>query len=144
MVVVSESHPALEELIGAAVKKEGTVVEYDLSRADLSTLGASYVPKHFVLSQFKPFSQYPFVLRDIALWVGEGTEADHVAHTVSEAAGSLLLSCTLFDTFSKEGRVSYAFRLVFQSMDRTLTDDEVSLCMTNVSKVVSEHNWEVR
>jgi len=33
----------------------------------------------------------------------------------------------------KEGRVSYAFRLVFQSMERTLTDEEVNVLMKKIS-----------
>jgi phenylalanyl-tRNA synthetase beta chain len=93
---------------------------------------------------YKPVSVYPAMSRDIALWVGEGEVADIVESTIGNAAGDLLVRLSLFDTFTKDGRTSYAFRLVFQSFVRTLTDAEVATHMDTVYKVVAEKGWEVR
>ena len=49
-----------------------------------------------------------------------------------------------FDRFEKEGRVSLAFRLVFESMDRTLTDDEVNGVIERVSEALAKVGYEVR
>jgi phenylalanyl-tRNA synthetase beta subunit len=100
--------------------------------------------KSRTINQFKPYSIYPAMWRDLALWVGEGELADIVESTIGNAAGDLLVRLSLFDTFTKDGRTSYAFRLVFQSFEKTLTDAEVTTHMDNVYKVVAEKAWEVR
>jgi phenylalanyl-tRNA synthetase beta chain len=82
--------------------------------------------------------------RDIALWVSEGVSAEEVEKTLNEPAGDLRLRSDLFDEFTKEGKTSYAFRLVFQAKDRTLTDEEVAKIMERVYQAVSAKNWEVR
>ncbi len=93
---------------------------------------------------YKPVSVYPAMSRDIALWVSEGELVNTVESVILQAAGELVVRLALFDTFTKDGRTSYAFRLVFQSFDRTLTDTEVTTHMDNVYKAVTENGWEVR
>jgi phenylalanyl-tRNA synthetase beta chain len=94
--------------------------------------------------KFKKFSPYPFVTRDIALWAGEGTSAEEVESVLGAEAGELLVRLSLFDEYKKDDRISYAFRLVFQSMDRTLTSGEVNAIMNRVTSAASTKNWEVR
>lgn len=96
------------------------------------------------INTYRAVSVYPAMSRDIALWVGEGELADIVESTIGNAAGDLLVRLSLFDTFTKDGRTSYAFRLVFQSFEKTLTDAEVTIHMDNVYKVVAENGWDVR
>ena len=93
---------------------------------------------------YKPFSIYPSMSRDIALWVKKGTSVEAVETVLNDYAGSLRVRTTLFDEFTKEGRTSFAFRLVFQSQEKTLTDDEVNIIMDEVYKAVIEKGWEVR
>ena len=50
----------------------------------------------------------------------------------------------LFDKFSKNGRTSYAYRLVFQSMERTLKDEEVNKIMDKIYSNIKERGFEVR
>jgi len=82
--------------------------------------------------KFKEISPYPFVLRDIAVWTPEGTEALEVEEIIKSTATDLLVTTNLFDTYTKETQTSYAFGLVFQSEDHTLTDIEVGKIMKNV------------
>lgn len=93
---------------------------------------------------YQPVSQYPASARDIALWVAAGDEADGVIRKLVAAAGPLLVRQTLFDTFTKDDRTSYAFRLVFQATDRTLTDAEINTYMEAVNTAAKESGWEVR
>ncbi len=125
--------------------------EKGVAEANLTTvLAALPVPSsygEFVSKNpatYKPVSVYPAISRDIALWVGEGEMAATVESTILRAAGDLVVRLALFDTFTKDGRTSYAFRLVFQSFEKTLTDDEVTTHMDNVYKAVAEKGWEVR
>lgn len=94
--------------------------------------------------QYAPFSTYPSISRDIALWVSEGTAAVDVEEVLNAHAGELRARTTLFDEFTKDGRTSFAFRLVFQSKEKTLTDEEVHTIMDGVYTAVSEREWEVR
>ncbi len=94
--------------------------------------------------QYQPFSQYPFVTRDIALWVTNERTSSEVESIIQSAAGDLLIRITLFDEFEKDGRKSYAFRLVFQSHEKTLTGDVVDEYMNSVYKTVEKEGWEVR
>jgi phenylalanyl-tRNA synthetase beta subunit len=94
--------------------------------------------------QYKTFSQYPFVLRDIALWVSEGTSADEVSAVITKEGGTTLARLDQFDEFAKDGRVSYAFHLVFQSGDKTLSDQEVNGIMEGILAALKGCEWEVR
>ena len=93
---------------------------------------------------YRPVSAYPAVSRDIALWVHEGTLAPQVEAVIAGAAGDLVVRLSLFDSFTKDERTSYGFRLVFQSFERTLTDVEVNAQMESVYKAVKENDWEAR
>jgi phenylalanyl-tRNA synthetase beta chain len=94
--------------------------------------------------EFQPISIYPFVLRDIALWVPNGTKDSDVVATIERTGGELLVRSRLFDQFEKEERTSFAFRLVFQSHEKTLSDEEVNTVMQGISEALAKHGWEVR
>lgn len=93
---------------------------------------------------YQPFSVYPAMSRDVSLWVSEGTTSAEVEEVLNKNAGELRVRTRLFDEFTKDGRTSYAFRLVFQSKEKTLTDDEVNAVMDNVYQAVAGQGWEVR
>lgn len=94
---------------------------------------------------FKMWSIYPFITRDIAVWVGEETSSKILSDLYQEFGTELLQGePQLVDTFSKNGKTSYAFRLIFQSYDRTLTDDEVNSIMSKITEKISKMGFEVR
>jgi len=93
---------------------------------------------------YKTPSPYPFVLRDIALWVPEAVTSEAVRKVIANSAGSLLVRNGQFDEYEKDGRVSYAYHLVFQSYEKTLTDAEVNNIMGEVTDAVEKEGWEVR
>jgi phenylalanyl-tRNA synthetase beta chain len=96
-------------------------------------------------ARFTPWSRYPFMARDIAVWVPANTSMDVVQSIVLEKATDLLVRCDTFDTFTKEGRTSYAWHLVFQSKERTLTDEEVGGIMSAITNALNAcKDWEVR
>jgi phenylalanyl-tRNA synthetase beta chain len=82
--------------------------------------------------------------RDIALWVTADTAVGVVESVLKTAAGPLCVRISLFDTFTKDNRTSNAFRIVFQALDRTLTDSEVNGAMENVYQNAQINGWEVR
>ncbi|MFT5036786.1 MAG: phenylalanyl-tRNA synthetase beta chain [Candidatus Azotimanducaceae bacterium] len=94
--------------------------------------------------QYRVFSVYPHMSRDVALWVEEGVQAADVEAILNAYAGELRVRTSLFDEFSKDGRTSYAFRLVFQSNEKTLTDEEINMVMEHIYAAAKEKSWEVR
>ncbi len=134
--------------IGNIFTKDGEklVIETSEPVAELPALkeNAKYIPKMYSLSKYKSFSVYPFMTRDIALWVPKNIDEQSVKSLLKENAGELLMRIDQFDKFEKDGRVSYAFRLVFQSRERTLTDEEINIIMEEIYKVLSEAHFEVR
>lgn len=95
--------------------------------------------------KFKPFSLYPFMLRDIAVWMPSVVDKNELLDIIKKEAGELLQRADLFDTFSKDGKVSYAYHLVFQSKTKTLTDSEMGILMERIVKEVErKEGWQVR
>lgn len=105
--------------------------------------------------KFKSISQYPFSARDIAVFVPGERHADSdvlnvIVNSLTDEQKKLLVRTTLFDVFTKrkEGepvKTSYAYRLVFQSTERTLTEDEVVGAMKSISDALAlQIGWEVR
>ncbi len=123
---------------------EGVPVTDNLSAANLETYGAEYTPKRYTLSAFKPFSSYPFALRDIAAWAPAGETAETTAERIRSAAGALLVRTDLFDSFTKEDKTSFAFRLVFEAPDHTLTDTELTDAMARVAQALTATGYVIR
>ena len=116
----------------------------NLSRAKLEEYGKNYEPKTYRLGSFAPLSPYPFMTRDIAFWASPEREPDELFSLIHSAAGALLVKLDLFDQFKKEERVSYGFRLVFESMERTLTDEEIGAVMEKVTAALANAGCVVR
>jgi phenylalanyl-tRNA synthetase beta chain len=94
--------------------------------------------------RYQNFSKYPYIVRDIAMWCPSGTDAEQVKEQVKKEAGELCIKTDLFDRFEKEGRVSLAFRLIFQSFERTLTEVEANEAMAKVSSALKTQGFEIR
>lgn len=127
---VSEKSPATETPIEFA--DTGGVKGYDISYP-LSTA-----------ERFAQFSKYPYIVRDIAMWTSPTNDEGQVQQTIQKEAGSLAVKVLLFDTFEKQGRVSLAYRIVFQSFDRTLTEVEANQIMEKISAALKAQDFEIR
>lgn len=99
-----------------------------------------------VNNKFKNWSNMPFIVRDISVWVPQSIKPETLANLYIKYGSELLVNEPyLIDTFTKEDRVSYSYRLVFQSQERTLLDTEVSSIMENINKeLLKIDNLELR
>lgn len=123
---------------------EGDMAELSLSSLDLASLGVS-APARVRLGAYRPFSIYPAALRDVAVWVPAGIQTSEIEGVIVSASGEHLARIDCFDRFEKEERVSYAFRLVFEAMDRTLSDKDLDPAMERVASALGgKEGWEVR
>ncbi|MBU2008368.1 MAG: phenylalanine--tRNA ligase subunit beta [Chloroflexi bacterium] len=114
--LLGEVHPHLAEAF--ELKGPAYLLELDLAGI------LPHLPPH---RPYRPLARFPAVLRDIALVVDEGVPAEKVEGLIR--ANPLVLAATLFDVYTGKpvppGKKSLAFRLEYQSLSRTLTDEEV-------------------
>jgi phenylalanyl-tRNA synthetase beta chain len=93
--------------------------------------------------------RYPSVVRDVSMLVADSLSAETVRGTIRSAAPNLLTQVREFDRYQgkgiPEGKVSLSYRLTFQSLERTLTDDEVNAAMNAiVANLKQAHGAEQR
>ncbi len=94
---------------------------------------------------YQAVSIYPRIIRDIAFWAPAETKKEEVIELIKKEAGNLLTEGpVLFDEFAKDNQTSFAFRLVFQSYEKTLQDIEVNEIMEKVTEVLKQKGFTVR
>lgn len=93
---------------------------------------------------YKKASIYPAMSRDIAFFGSQNQ--DEVASFIKAQVAKypLIENYFCFDVFSKEDKTSYAYRFVFQSYEKTLTEEEVSVFMNEIAESVKAEGWTVR
>ena len=101
-------------------------------------------------ASYTKISLYPYMTRDIAIFVPTTVAQAELEKIIDTYAGALMIRRDLFDVFTKkletgEEKTSYAFRIVFQSTERTLTDDEINAVMQKITEVMNGNaGWTVR
>jgi phenylalanyl-tRNA synthetase beta subunit len=97
---------------------------------------------------YAPISPYPFIVRDIAVWVPEEVSWDDIYRLAKTIESPLIVRIGCFDTFQKEidgtKKTSYAFRFVLQSHERTLTDAEANEVADKMYAKLLEKGYEIR
>jgi phenylalanyl-tRNA synthetase beta chain len=80
--------------------------------------------------RYREVSRHPQVRRDLAVLVDRAQPAGEILEAIRKQGGSHFVSVEVFDRYEgrgiPEGRVSLAFRLIYQRPDRALTEAEVA------------------
>jgi phenylalanyl-tRNA synthetase beta chain len=144
----------ISDLGTGTVNKEKNIVEFNfdelLKNLPEPTTYDIEMPVVEADMRFKKISAYPFSVRDVAVFVPEGVTQETVWSLVEKEAGSLLVKNRLFDVFTKKfpdgtAKTSYAFRLVLQSYDHTLSEEEITGVMTKITNALNNQTgWQVR
>ena len=91
--------------------------------------------------QYRELSQQPPVRRDLAVVVGRDVAAGDLLEAIRKTAGRDLVGLDLFDRYEgkgvPDGKVSLAFRLVLQRLDRAFTDAETAKTVDRVVGMLS-------
>jgi phenylalanyl-tRNA synthetase beta chain len=95
---------------------------------------------------YKTPSRYPSIIRDVSLFVPTKTEAGGIKEIIQKNAGALMQDLSLFDVFEQPDKKSLAFRMVLQSFEKTLADEEANEVYDRVVKALQKANskWQVR
>jgi phenylalanyl-tRNA synthetase beta chain len=79
---------------------------------------------------YQPIPRFPGINRDLALVAPAAVPAEQVEAIIYRAGGDMLRQCRLFDIYSgdqvPEGYRSLAYSLFYQSLEHTLTDEDVA------------------
>ncbi len=138
-----------KEEVHVATVDKGTFEELPLStfiekyKVDISTpITMGELPS----ATFKSWSVYPFITRDIAVWLSSAEDQSDLDKLITTFAKTYCVrEPVLFDHFEKDGRTSVAYRLVFQSYEKTLTEAEVEKWFAEiVEKIKNNKNFEIR
>ncbi len=97
---------------------------------------------------YQAVSLYPFIVRDIAVWVPAPVTWEDIRALALQIDSPLIVRIDCFDTFTKEidgvMKTSYAFRFVLQSKERTLTDAEANEIADKMYTLLKEKGYEIR
>jgi phenylalanyl-tRNA synthetase beta chain len=95
---------------------------------------------------FQTIQKFPFVDRDLAMFVDKKTEANEVEKIIQKAGGKTLKELELFDIFENQegGKKSLAFHLKFGKDNETLKGKEVDERVEEIIKTLEENEFEVR
>ncbi|WP_097460677.1 phenylalanine--tRNA ligase subunit beta [Mangrovitalea sediminis] len=114
--LIGAIHPAIQK----SFDLDGAIFLFELF---LNPVLTGYVPN------FKEFSKFPEVRRDLAIIVSEGTSYAGVETAIRAQAGEYLTGLRVFDVYEGgnigEGQKSLALSLFWQHPERTLNDEEV-------------------
>ena len=124
--VVGELHPAV---------LEGSWSGFELDVDALAAAAREPVPYEDVLT-------FPAVKQDLAFVVDETVTAAELEAAAREVTGLELRSMRAFDVYRGEqiaaGKKSLAFRVEFQSPERTLSDDDAAVLRQRIVSVLAE------
>jgi len=149
--LLTRAQQAIEATLGKKLEwnSKDTISECALVASD--KLSASmYDPliQSSARASYCTISHYPFVLRDLAVWTESKMTNDEILNIICSTGSDLLIHTRLFDVFTKDfdgiQKTSYAFNLVFQSQDRTLSDTEVHKIMESIVMALTVCGIEVR
>lgn len=136
--VIGEIHPLVRQNFG--IKPRACAMEMDVD--SLFKLSSRRV-------MMDTITRYPAVERDLAILVKADVSAGKVLEIIKSCGSELLQNITVFDIYSgdqvAEGFKSMAFRLTFQSKERTLTEAEVNSVTEEIlSRLQSEIQASLR
>ena len=93
--------------------------------------------------KYKSIGKYPYIEKDLALILEDKIPAAEVKTFIDRQGGELLQFVDVFDVYSGEkvekGKKSIAFRLRFQSKERTLKDKEVDRVFKKIITKSEQH-----
>ena len=123
---IGRVHPSLE--------KDGVyVLEIDLDKLLSKKVGKM---------KYKEVSKFPAVNKDLAVVVDKEVTSEEITKIIKKAGGSSLSKIDVFDVYTGKGidenKKSIAYSLIFEKMDRTLTDEEINESLAKIIEMLEK------
>ncbi|WAM32893.1 phenylalanine--tRNA ligase subunit beta [Caldicellulosiruptor morganii] len=98
--------------------------------------------------KYTPLPKYPAVERDYAFLVPDEIESRVIEEIFKKYASEILEEFYLFDVYKgqqiKEGFKSYAYKAVFRSKEKTLSDDDILIIQERILDDLKKYNIVLR
>ena len=99
--------------------------------------------------KYKEYSKYPSVSKDLAFVLSKDVLNEDVISTIKKSGGRLLSNVNVFDYYEgdkiEDNKKSIAYSLIFESFEKTLSDEEINPILDNIIENVSKkHNAVLR
>jgi phenylalanyl-tRNA synthetase beta chain len=135
---LGQIHPSIIEDMG--IKQKVFVFDFDFD-----ILVKLFSAEH----GYKPISFHPAAIRDLSILTPQGTKVVDVLNVINRAGGILVKDVDLFDIYSGEGVIqgkeNFAFHIIYQADDRTLSSEEIDTLQQKIIKALEKNiEWEVR
>jgi len=92
------------------------------------------------ITKFKEYSKYPSAIRDISFYYYDPFMPNDFYTILNDCSENLISKTEIIDHFTnpKTGQKSISYRIYFESLERTLTSDEVNFQMDNIKNNLIE------
>ena len=111
----------------------------------------SRIKKQLILgNKYIAVSKYPPITRDISFVVGNDFIPNNYFDLIRDLGGDLVEEVRLSDKYENaekfgDNRISYTYRIVYRSNERTLTSEEVDKIQANIySETAKQFGAELR
>jgi len=99
--------------------------------------------------EYKAISLYPAAIRDLAVLVFSDIKVVDVLNMINVVGKGLIVDVDLFDIYEGTeipgGKKNFAFHIVYQAKDRTLTAQEIDGIQNKIIKTLEKNiGWQVR
>lgn len=126
-------HPEFQNLYD--LKREAYYFEFDFEKL------VEYI--NYKPLKFNHYSQFPKIVRDLALVVDSRLDYRQIIDNIESSKVPYLSRVELFDVYEgeklPEGKKSFSFSLVFEDLNRTLTDEEVNQSFLKLFKTLEKN-----
>ena len=128
--LIGEIHPQVRAAFGVSAAR--------ISAAELQVVPLQ--KPQWELQPMQPISSYPPVVEDLAFEVSEAVTAHDVKAAIQKGGDERLVMVELFDIYRGEplaaGHKSMAYRLTYQSMQRSMNEKEIAHLRQRIIKTV--------
>ncbi|MFA6521087.1 MAG: phenylalanine--tRNA ligase subunit beta [Candidatus Gracilibacteria bacterium] len=137
IAVVYEIHPQVLKNFGI----ESPVAAFEINFTKMVAGG-------ICAKSFAPMPKYPGIEIDVSVLVEKNTTVREVSELIRTSEQNLIAKISLIDIFEDkslgEGKKSFTFRVLLQSPERTLTDEEMKKVQTQIFKNLRGRHFEIR
>ncbi len=95
--------------------------------------------------KFKPYSKYPACYKDFSFFINKDFYENDFFELIRSIAGDLVENVNCVDTFTKDGKTSKCYRILFRHMDKSLSNEEINFYQDEIrNKIKQNLNLELR
>ena len=94
---------------------------------------------HIKNIKYKEIIKYPSIIKDVAFILDNNINSIDIIKQITKKGGKIVSSVDVFDVFKMQnGKKSLAFKIIFNDLSKTLTDEEVNKSLNNIIDTITK------